>query len=77
MGTILSGITVLLCLICVRSFPAVINGHHVFRDFLIGDTACDGVNRLGEWKLETSGARKRAYISSGSMGACGGSGEKR
>ena len=51
MGTILSGITVLLCLICVRSFPTVINGHHVFRDFLIGDTACDGVNRLGEWKL--------------------------
>lgn len=27
------------------------NGHHVFKDFLIGDTACDRANRLGEWKL--------------------------
>ena len=51
MWTILSGVTVLLCLICAFAIPFIQNSHHIFRDFLIGDVAYDGTNRLGEWHL--------------------------
>lgn len=51
MWTILSGVTVLLCLICAFAIPFIQNSHHIFQDFLIGDVAYDGTNRLGEWHL--------------------------
>lgn len=51
MWTILSGVTVLLCLICAFGLPRIQNGHNVFCDLLIGDVAYDGTNRTGEWHL--------------------------
>lgn len=49
--TILSGVTVLLCLICAFMMPLIQKGHHIFKDFVVGDVAYDGFNKLGEWHL--------------------------
>lgn len=51
MWTILSGVTVLLCLICAFMMPIIQKGHHIFKDFVVGDVAYDGLNKLGEWHL--------------------------
>lgn len=49
--TIFLCITLFLSIACVGGIALVQQGHHSFRDFIVGEVAYTGTNKSGEWML--------------------------
>ncbi len=51
MGYSFLSVVFILCMICVLCLPGLMDGHHTYNDFLMGENAYLAGNKSGEWKL--------------------------